>query len=171
MAPAFHSDGEQIAYSRKNRGGEDMFVLEGTTSRPWVGGNGDQSRPAWAGGTILFFSNERGDDQWDIAASSAVGSKTILAKNIRLPLRAQPALSPDGQWVVYAVSDPEQSHKIFLTKVDGSRTIRIDTELVAAGEPSVVVAGGQTYLAFTALPKAGSDWRQLHVVNITNQLP
>jgi Tol biopolymer transport system component len=171
MAPSFHSDGEQIAYSRKNRGGEDMFVLQGANSRPWVGGTGDQSRPIWAGDTILFFSNERGDDQWDIASSATVGAKTVLAKNIRLPLRAQPALSPDAQWVSYGVSDPEQSHKIFLSKVDGSRTIRIDTDRVAAGEPSVVTVDGQTFLAFTALPKAGADWRQLHVINITNQLP
>jgi len=171
MAPAIHADGEQIAYSRKNRGGEDMFVLQGANSRPWVGGNGDQSRPTWAGDTILFFSNERGDDQWDIASSSTVGSKSVLAKNIRLPLRAQPALTPDAQWVSYGVSDPEQSHKIFMSKVDGSRTIRIDSDLVAAGEPSVITVDGQTYLAFTALPKAGADWRQLHVLNITNQLP
>ena len=171
MAPSFHADGTRIAYSRKNRGGEDMFVLEGSTSSPWVGGNGDQTRPVWSGDTILFFSNERGDDQWDIVASNTVGAKSILAKNIRLPLRAQPALTPDGQWAVYAVSDPEQSHKIFMTKLDGSRTIRIDTGLVAAGEPSVVSTAGQTYLAFTALPKSGSDWRQLHVVDITNQMP
>jgi len=171
MAPSFNADGSKIAYSRKNRGGEDMFVLEGANSRPWVGGNGDQSRPVWSGSSIVFFSNERGDDQWDIASSSTVGSKTGLAKNIRLPLRASPALTPDSQWVVYAVSDPEQSHKIFMSKMDGSRTIRIDTGLVAAGEPAVVTVGGQTYLAFTALPKIGSDWRQLHVVDITNQLP
>jgi len=171
MAPSYHADGTKMAYSRKNRGGEDMFVLQGTSSRPWVGGNGDQTRPKWAGETIVFFSNERGDDQWDIATSSAVGSKSVIAKNIRLPLRSQPALSPDGQWVVYGVSDPEQSHKIFMTKLDGSQTIRIATGLVAAGEPSLMSVDGQTLLAFTALPGAGADWRQLHVVNITNELP
>ena len=58
-----------------------------------------------------------------------------------------------------------------MSKLDGTKTIRIDTGLVAAGEPSVVTSGGQTYLAFTALPKSGSDWRQLHVVDITNQMP
>jgi len=171
MAPSFHGDGQKMAYSRKNRGGEDLFVLEGTSARPWVGGNGDQSRPVYAGQTMLFFSNERGEDQWDIAATTAVGSKKVIARNVRLPLRAQPNVSPDGQWVVYGVSDPEQSHKIFLTKIDGSRTIRINSGKVAAGEPSMVSAGGQTYLAFTALPNAGADWRQLHVLDITNQLP
>jgi Tol biopolymer transport system component len=170
MAPAFHAGGERIAYSRKNRGGEDMFVLEGQSSRPWVGGNGDQSRPRWAGEHIVFFSNERGDDQWDIASSVAVGSKATIARGIRLPLRAPPALSPDGQWVAYGVSDPEQSHKIFLSRLDGSKTVRVNTGLVAAGEPSLVEVGGQTFLAFSALPSAGSDWRQLHVINITNQL-
>ena len=148
-----------------------MFVLQGTSSRPWVGGNGDQSRPTWAGETIVFFSNERGDDQWDIATSSAVGSKSVVAKNVRLPLRAPPALTSDKQWVAYGVSDPEKSHKIFMTKLDGSKTIQISTGLVAAGEPAVMTIDGQTFLAFTALPQAGSDWRQLHVVNVTNQLP
>jgi len=170
MAPAFHANGERIVYSRKNRGGEDLFVIQEGSSRPWVGGNGDQTRPRWAGERIVFFSNERGDDQWDIATSTTVGSRTVVAKNIRLPLRAQPALSSDGEWVVYGVSDPEQSHKIFLSRLDGSKTIRINTGLIAAGEPSMTQSGGQTYLAFTALPSAGSDWRQLHVVNITNQL-
>ena len=171
MAPSFHASGEKMAYSRKNRGGEDLFVLEGTSARPWVGGNGDQSRPAFTGETIVFFSNERGDDQWDIGVTNSVGSKSVIARNIRLPLRAQPSLSPDGQWVVYGVSDPEQSHKIFLTRVDGSKTVRINSGKVAAGEPSVATVGGQTFLAFTALPNAGADWRQLHVINITNQLP
>lgn len=171
MAPSFHSSGDKIAYSRKNRGGEDMFVLQGTSSRPWVGGNGDQTRPTWSGETIIYFSNERGDDQWDIVTSNAPGAKTVIARNVRLPLRAQPSLSDDGQWVAYGVSDPEQSHKIFVTRVDGSRTVRIDTGLVAAGEPALATHGGQTFLAFTALPKAGADWRQLHTVNITNQMP
>jgi Tol biopolymer transport system component len=171
MAPAYNANGTKVAYSRKNRGGEDMFVIEGTNSRPWVGGNGDQSRPRWVGDSIIFFSNERGDDQWDISISHTVGSKSTLAKGVRLPLRAAPALSPDKQWIVYGVSDPSQSHKIFLTRVDGSKTIRINTGLIAAGEPQLVNAGGQMMLSFTCLPKAGADWRQLHVMNITNQMP
>jgi len=171
MAPSYHETSDKIAYSRKNRAGQDMFVLLGTSSIPRVGGNGDQSRPRWVGETIVFFSNERGDDQWDIAKSNTVGSKSVIAKNIRLPLRAQPEITPDGKWVVYGVSDPEQSHRIFMAALDGSTSIRIETGLVAAGEPAVAVIGGQTFLAFTALPKAGADWRQLHVINITNQLP
>ena len=171
MAPSFHASGEKMAYSRKNRGGEDLFVLEGTSARPWVGGNGDQSRPVYAGETIVFFSNERGEDQWDIVTSNTVGSKKVIARNVRLPLRAQPKLTPDGQWVVYGVSDPEQSHKIFMTRVDGTKTLRINSGKVAAGEPAVVTAAGQTFLAFTALPNAGADWRQLHVINITNYMP
>ena len=69
------------------------------------------------------------------------------------------------------MSDPEQSHKIFLTRIDGSKTVRVDSGRVAAGEPDIVTVNGQTFLAFTALPNAGADWRQLHVVNITNQMP
>jgi hypothetical protein len=32
-----------------------------------------------------------------------------------------------------------------------------------------VVVNGRSYLTFTALPAAGADWRQLHVIDITGQ--
>jgi hypothetical protein len=77
-----------LAYSRQNQGGEDMFTWAGENPVPRVGGNGDQSRPSWAGMSLVFFTNERGDDKWDIAVSEAAGQKRTLAKDVRLPLRA-----------------------------------------------------------------------------------
>jgi len=170
MAPRYSKDGSKVAYSRKNLGGEDLFILQGTQSVPRIGGNGDQTRPAWIGDSVVFFSNERGEDHWDIATSAAPGDKRVLAKDVRLPLRATPAVSPDGQWIVYGVSDPEKAHFIMLTAVDGSRTIQIETDKVAAGEPAMVEAGGRMYVAFTALPAASADWRALHVMDITEQV-
>lgn len=165
-----YGEGDTMAYSRKNRGSEDLFTLADGKTVPLVGGNGDQSRPTWAGTAVVFFSNERGEDHWDLVASAGVGQKTNLASDVRLPDRATPATTPDGQWVAYGLSDPERDDRIIFTKVDGSRTVEVPTGLVACGEPAVVEAGGRWYLAFTALPSEGSDWRALHVVDITGKL-
>lgn len=170
MAPRFNSDGSRFAYSRKNRGTEDIFTHTGASSTPLVGGNGDQSRPVWSGSTVVFFTNERGDDHWDIATSTGPGNKAVIARDVRLPMRSTPALSPDGRWVAWGSNINEKASAIFVTSVDGGNTISIDTGLVATGEPAMATAGGRTYLAFTALPSEGADWRQLHVIDITGKL-
>ncbi|NOY24457.1 MAG: hypothetical protein GXP62_01155 [Oligoflexia bacterium] len=168
-APRYGTE-DIMAYSRKNRGSEDLFTFRDGKGVPLVGGNGDQSRPTWAGDSVVYFSDERGHEHWDIGVSAGVGQKTVIAKDVRLPDRATPATTPDGQWVAYGLSDPERDDRIVFTKIDGSRTVEIPTGLVACGEPAVVEAGGRWFLAFTALPSEGSDWRALHVIDITGKL-
>jgi len=168
MAPRFNLEGTRIAYSRKNRGGQDVFILEGGTPRPRVGGNGDQSRPDWSGANVVFFSNERGEDKWDVVISTGIGQKRVVASDIRLPLRATPSVTPDGGWFVYGSSDPTKSTNIFCTEVEGSGHVEIELGMVAAGEPAMAFVDDRWLLAFTALPAEGSDWRKLHVVDITS---
>ncbi len=159
-----------LAYSRKNAGSEDIFVFKDGKSVPQAGGNGDQTRPTWVGATVVFFSNERGDDKWDIVTSAGAGQKVTIARDVRLPDRAPPALTPDKQWVVYGLADPDRSNRIVFTKVDGSQTVEIESELVACGEPAIALSGGRWFLAYSALPSQGSDWRRLHVVDVTGRL-
>lgn len=170
MAPRFDSTGTKVAYTRKNRGGEDLFIYSDGSSTPLVGGNGDQTRPRFVGNAVVFFTAERGEDHWDIAVSIGPGQKRTIARDVRLPLRAAPAVSPDGQWVAYGTSNPDKADSIYLTRIDGSKTIAIPTGLVACGEPAMVSAGGKVWLAFTALPSEGADWRHLNVIDITDKL-
>jgi len=171
--PRFSSDGKIVAFSRKNRGTEDLFLWQGGASVvPFKGGNGDQSRPVWSGDQIVYFSNERGEGHWDVAIAARDGSdRRILAKEVRLPMRASPALTPDGRAVVYAMSDPEQANRLMVTLLDGSKTVEIPTGLVACGEPDLVQLDGRIYAAFTALPDKDTDFRQLHIVDVTGKLP
>lgn len=170
MSPRYNADGSQFAYSRKNNGTEDLFTFSGGTSSPRIGGNGDQSRPVWSGDTVVYFSNERGDDHWDIGASNGVGKKRTIAKDVRLPMRSTPALSPDGQWVAWGSSIPGKAGAIYITNVGTGETRTIDTGLVATGEPALGGSGGRLFLAFTALPSEGADWRSLHVIDVTGKL-
>ncbi|HCH62081.1 MAG: hypothetical protein CL927_09940 [Deltaproteobacteria bacterium] len=169
-APCFDQGGETIVFSRKNQGGEDLFTVASGAASPRIGGQGDQTRPIYAGdGSIVYFTSERGDGHWDIAVSTGQGKKKVIAKDVRLPVRASPALAGNGQWVAYGSDLSEKGKFIFFTKLDGSATVEIDTGLIAAGEPAITSANGRTFMAFTALPDVGADWRQLHIIDISGK--
>jgi Tol biopolymer transport system component len=170
MAPRFDRTAGRVAFSRKNLGGEDLFVAEASASSAWAGGNGDQTRPVWAGDSMVYSTNERGADHWDIAIASGPKTRRIVARDVRLPLRASPALSPDGKWVAYGVEDPKRSNRIVLAALDGSRVVEVPTDLVACGEPAIGRSGDKLVLAYTALPHDGADWRQLQLVDVTSSV-
>jgi Tol biopolymer transport system component len=173
-APRICSDNSTMVFTRKNYGSEDIFTwkIGSTETAPLNGatGNGDQTRPFCTGGKVVFFTNARGDEHWDIAVVPQTGgTATTLAKDVRLPLRATPSLTPDGLSLLYTSSIPASDNLIYITRLDGSGTKTINTGLSAVGEPDIVVVNGRSYLTFTALPAAGADWRQLHVIDITGQ--
>jgi Tol biopolymer transport system component len=172
-SPRFNPDAKALVYTRRNSGSEDVFtyVLGASTQAPLKGGTGDQTRPRWVGSKVVYFSNERGEDHWDIAVVPASGGdRSILAKDIRFPQRAPPSVTPDGTTVLWGSSTPSQDHLIFATRLDGSGTKEINTGLSAVGDPALAVVNGRTFLAFTALPAQGSDWRQLHIMDVTGML-
>lgn len=169
--PTWNSNGDVVVFSRKNMGNEDLYTWTGgSVTPPLKGGAGDQTRPRFAGDKVVYFTAERGEGHWDIATTDLQGNRTIIAQDVRLPARAGPALTPDGGAVVYTSSIPEKGDVVLITRVDGSKTTEIPTGLIACGEPAVVSAGGRTWLAFTALPAEGADWRSLHVIDVTGKL-
>lgn len=173
-APRFSPEGTSLVFSRKVQGTEDLAAWSvGTTViQPLQAGNHDQTRPRYAGSKVVYFTGERGGDHWDVAVADATpgATRTIVARDVRLPSRSPPQLSPDGRSVVYASMNPGQDHQVMVTRLDGSATVTLDTGLVAVADPTLVAAGGRTYLAFTALPAVGSTWRQLHVLDVTGKL-
>jgi len=169
-APRFAPDGRQLAFSRKSGGTEELFTwIVGTpTPTTLVGGSGDQSRPRYAGSEVVYFTNERGNDHWDIAviATTPGALRRIVARDVRLPLRSPPQLTPDGQSVVYGTMNAKEDSAIFVSRLDGSSTTKIETGMRAVGDPSVSVSEGRSWLAFTGLPAGAADWRQLHVIEL-----
>ena len=81
---------------------------------------------------------------------SLVAPEKIIARGVALPERAAPALSPDGQWVFYGVTDPVAAQAIYAINITNGKTMVVPTRLVGAREPAVGMAGGKMMLAFTA---------------------
>jgi len=171
--PQFSKDGKNLLFTRKQSGSEDVFLVNVGTeeTKSIASGSGDQTRPNFAGDKVVYYDGARGEGIWDLAAANASGGgQTILARDVRLPTRARPAVSADGNWVAYSYADPTKDHKIVLQKVDGSKTVEIPTNHKACGDPALTEAGGRVILAYTALPDSGADWRKLHVLDVTDKL-
>jgi Tol biopolymer transport system component len=172
MFPLFSPDGSMILFSRKNDGGQDIYEMPvaGGTESAVAGGAGDQTRPGYAANdSVVWFDGSRGEDHWDLVAMIGTSKKTI-ARDVRLPHRARPAVSPNGEWVAWAWSDPTKGSKIVMARLDGTKTVEYETGLTACGEPALGQQGTKTLLAFTALPSSGSDFRFLTVVDVTDRL-
>lgn len=171
-APRISPDGRQVVFSRKVGGTEDLWLWTVGTSatQPLVAGAGDQTRGRWAGGRVVYYTNERGGDRWDIAVVDGVpnAARSIVARDVRLSLRAPPQLTPDGAAVVYGTAGAGD-HLIHVTRLDGSGTVTLDTGLTAVGDVAVTRFDGRTLVAFTALPQVGATWRQLHVLDVTGR--
>lgn len=169
-APRFGPTGQSLVFSRKSGGTEELFQWTLGTPSPaqLVGGSGDQTRPRVVGSEVVYFTNERGDDHWDIAVISTTpgSARRIVARDIRLPLRSPPQITPDGRSVVYGTMNAKEDSAVFVAHLDGSGGTKVETGLRAVGDPAVVTAGGRTWLAFTALPSTEATWRQLHVIEM-----
>jgi len=172
--PEYSADSKRMLFTRLQNFTQDIFEIDLATGteKSLVSGNGDQTRATYsASGSVVYFTSERGTDQWDIAmADKAGGNKKVLAKDVRLPLRQRPALTPDGQWVAWVSADPTKDSKIMMAKLDGSKTVEVSTEFKGCGEPALTLQNGRVLLAFTFLPASGADWRHLFVMDVTDKL-
>ncbi len=171
--PTWLPDATEMAFSRKTNNTEDLFeIIVATKAEATIsGGGGDQTRPVYAAGKLLFFDDSRGDNVWDVVIVDSPGAtKRAMAKGIRLPLRSRPAVSPDGKYLAFTYDDPTKSGKVVVTALDGSASVDINTQFTACGEPALSFANGRYILAYTALPSANAAWRFLYVEDITDKL-
>ncbi len=171
--PSYSREGDRLLFTRKVNDSLAVFEydVESGSEKQLASGMGDQTRPVHAAdGAVVYFSAQA-EGKWDLVAVDGDGSNTRkLAEGVRFPIRARPAVSPDGEWVAFAYDDPTRSSKIMIKRLDGSATVEVPTSFVACGEPSLGSQAGRVLLAFTALPSADSDWRFLSVVDVTDKL-
>lgn len=171
--PDFNKDASKLVFTRKQDDSLTIYEYDLSTGSetPLVSGGTDQTRPIYAaGGRIVFFAGA-GENKWNLVVVEADGSgRRTIAEGVRFPTRSRPALSPDGEWVAFAYDDPTKANKIVLARIDGTATAEVKSSYVACGEPSMGLQNGQVILSYTALPSASSDWRALHIVDVTDKL-
>lgn len=172
----FSNDGKSITFIRKSQADSDIFVIPAGGGAPTgtIGGGGEQTRPVFAMGNsrVVYFSNERNKDEWDLMTAPVTGGKgKPLATHVKLPYSEPPDVAGANQeWVSYTFKDPEKNDKVMLVKADGSATKTIQTNFKECEDPALKNVNGRWLLAYTALPKETDGWRFLYVQDITNQM-
>src|SRR5262249_33300440 len=141
--PAWSEDGTSVLFTANDEdgAGDDVFQqpTAGGARDLIAGGTGDEIRALYsANGHVVLFHQNYG--RWNLL-SVAGDQATTLAANVRFPLRARPALTPDGKWVAYSLTDPQRSSSIVLSRVDGSATVEVPTSFTGCGEPAITVQG------------------------------
>lgn len=167
--PQISADSARVLFSRQQGPSQDIYELTiGGAERLVAGGEGDQTRPTYAGERMLFFSS-LGPSGWEL--QSVTGEvRSTLASGVRLPLRARPAVSSDGRHVAYTYDDPTKNMFVEVARTDGTGVVQIRTPYVACSDPALTVRDGRTILAYTALPEGDAGWRFLVVQDITGAL-
>lgn len=171
--PAYSPNGTDLLFTRKVNNSLTIYEYDTASGAETqiATGTGDQTRPVYAANNSVVFFSAKAEGKWDIVTVASDGSNPrTLAEGVRFPIRARPALSPDGEWVAFSYDDPTKASKVVLKKVDGSQTVEITTDFVACGEPSLGLQNGRVLLAYTALPSSDSDWRFLYITDVTDRL-
>lgn len=170
--PAWSPTGQDLAFSRRERGTEALYLVEPSgQERVLAGREGDQTRPAWVDEhTLLYFDGSRGQGAWDLRSVQRTGADTVLAQGVRLPERARPALSPDGRWVAWCLRDPDRDDAVWVRDLSSGREVELQVQGERVGEPALGQLEDRVLLAWTALPDASANWRELYFADVTDAL-
>ncbi len=105
-------------------------------------------------GKIAFTSNRDGNPE--IYVMKADGSDVVRLSNVKA-YDDQPALSPDGAWVVF-VSNRDGNHELYLVGVDGKKLRRLTDTPYSEIDPSFSPDG--RWIIYTAMAEGDKDiWR------------
>ena len=121
-------DGTQIAYQRKIGNREYIFLMnaDGSNQRQLTSGSHDSLYPIWSpdGRRLLFHSNRAGG--WHIFSMAIDGSdiRQISGGDTE---HFFATWSPNGQWVIYHTNVGDGNRDLFITRADGTETIRLTT--------------------------------------------
>ena len=142
--PALSTDGKYLAFTTDARFPWEVAVmpLDGTRLRLLAWG----CEPAWLPGTDrITFTREAGRSGSDLLMRSAAGGRLKLVSSLEMPWGYEyaPAVSPDGRWLVWAVSqrhDPvAANYELFIRKFDDTKSepLRLTFHAAPDRSPSI----------------------------------
>ncbi len=143
--PAWSPDGRQVAYTTDSSGEQQIAV------RPAEGGaerllthfaRGYLYQPVWApGGDKLAFSDSS-HELWYVAVAG--GAPVPVAQDLYQEIHDY-AWSPDGRWLAYSVTAPNQQSQIWLYELATRRATRVSDGHASDHQPLFDRSGKYLY--------------------------
>lgn len=134
--PAWTHDGTRIAFASKREGPFRIFVMnaDGTGTRRITRSKKDDVKPSFSpDDTRLVFSRGAPGDLYVVGLD---GGEPERVTRTEIVDEAEPAWSPDGEWIVYARREPNvQVRELWLVRPDGSDNHRLTNLQGISGGP------------------------------------
>lgn len=163
--PRFTRDGRAVLVTREiGPGDTDVVAIDVARGREAVvaGGPGRQERAVpITGGAVAWFSGSDGQRGVLYAGPVGGGAPIELARDVRLPARGGPAVSPDGRFVAARAADDD--HAVIVATADGQRRVVVRAP-APVGEPSLGQRDGRLRLAWVG----GGDDPGVYDADITD---
>ena len=152
MSPRLHANGSMV-YTFKNSGGEDLFIMENGKQRALDKADRDQTRPIWSNDKVVYFSNEHGEENWDIYVTDLNGSRKKFGNfRVRLPIKGTPALSSDKEWIAMVQKIQKNQVPYGLQKLMEPKLLNTSRDWLLVENLLSLKQMVLILLAFTALP-------------------
>jgi Tol biopolymer transport system component len=164
--PDFCDDGKPIVYSKVSGANEAIYSqVIGAAQEQKLAEAG--THPKCQSDQVAYY--EPGQEGWDLAvvAIDGVKRKTVL-ENVRFHGRSFPEFTPDGKGLL-GVVDKGRGDELVVVEIESGNRKRMHFGEVGIEEPDLVVAGGRTLLAFSALPLNRADWRSIFTYDVTGK--
>ena len=144
VAPRISRAGDTVYFQRQSVQGWDVWSVPfaGGVETLVAGGPGDQLRPNPAADGWVVWFDVQGDACTVVAGRGA--ERRVLAADVRLPLRAPPALDPDGRFVAVA---RDHELDILVVPVEGEWETEVPLPGRRCGEPALAWRSDQFLLA------------------------
>jgi len=162
--PAYHRDGEWIAFSSNRTGNLDIWSVSTRSGavRRLIDHPAHDSDPGFMpDGRLLWSSNRSGRFEVWIAEPDGSGARQVSQDGVDAE---NPVATPDGEWIVYASANPSTRGLMKVRPNGGDTTVVLAGNLI---EPEVSPDG--KHVAFVA--DAGTQRPSLRVVALADGAP
>lgn len=172
---AWSPDGRELVYVGHSDDGDRIYSiadLEQPIPQERTNLGRTQTRPSYSpdGSRLAFYSNHREVGEFDLYVTTHGHAPEVVAHNVVLNHRG-PVWTPDGERLIYVLSDDERYNPIYIAAVDGSQQPRrLESKTVGNQDLSVVRGqDGQTWLALSAQGMSDDtvrDFKRIYVMAI-----
>jgi TolB protein len=142
--------GTKIAYSSRRGASKEIYIMDfdGNDPRPFSRSGAINLFPAWApdNSKLAFMSDRTSKGKWEIYIYSFVDGSRLTFPMFNT-FATTPAISPDGEHIIFALRTPRGDTDLFVSRLDGAERRNITNNPAIDQSPTWSPSGKQVAFA------------------------
>jgi TolB protein len=140
----------KIAYSSRRGTSKEIYIMDfdGNDPRPFTRSGSINLFPAWApdNSKLAFMSDRTGKGKWEIYMYSFIDGSRLPFPMFNT-FATTPAISPDGEHIIFALRTPRGDTDLFVSRLDGAERRNITNNPAIDQSPTWSPSGKQVAFA------------------------